>query len=164
MDSTTNKLRLFLYLRKNWLQRVTASFLSRKKYLRLETEADIITALLIPILSALFGGIAGIMLTYRTPDFIEKMNQLPDKGNPQTILLAGLIIGIIFALIFSLGALLLKSGIIHVFAPFLNGKGDISVIINWFIMFSSLVFSFCYLYMLSAIQRRTSFISQSSCW
>jgi hypothetical protein len=153
MDSTNNQVKAISVPEKNWLQRVTGILFEPEEIFKaLNRKPDIITALLIPILSALFGGIAGIMLTYRTPDFIEKMNQLPDKGNPQTILLAGLIIGIIFALIFSLGALLLKSGIIHVFAPFLNGKGDYKSLLSilGYSCFPSLVFSFLlFIYVLS---------------
>jgi len=125
MDSTNNQVKAISVSEKNWLQRVTGIFYEPEETFKsLNQKPDIITAILIPVVSSLVGGIAGIIITYRTPDFIDKMNKLQGTGNPQTIMMLGLVIGIIFALVGALGALFLKSGIIHVFAPFLNGKGD----------------------------------------
>ncbi len=125
MESNNNQTNGISVPRKNWLGRITGVFYEPAETFRqLDEKPDLITALLIPLVVTLISGSAGIILSFRNPEFMDKMSQMPDKANPQIFMWVGAIVGIIFALIWCLGSILLKSGIIHVIAPFMNGKGN----------------------------------------
>ncbi len=107
---------------KSFFQRITGIFFEPTSVFQaLDEKPDLITAIIIVAIATLIMSIGGVMLGFRNPETIEKFSKLPEN----TVMMAKYatpIIGGIFAIIFAIGLLLMKAGIIHVIVPFLDGK------------------------------------------
>lgn len=108
---------------KTFIQRITGIFFEPKStFEALDEKPDIVTAIVI-LLIASFIGFSGMMiLGFRNPDTIAKMNTIHDEKAMTIAKYAVPIVGGIFAMIFAIAMLLFKAAIIHVLVPFLDGK------------------------------------------
>jgi hypothetical protein len=115
--------------KKNYLQRVFGIFTSPKSVFQyIDEKPDLILSLLIPVIATILVSIASIMISFRSPQYLEAMKKMPESMS--TVMKYGApIIGAIFGIVFVLIILLIKAGIIHVIAPFLNGKGSFKKVV-----------------------------------
>lgn len=115
--------------KKSYLQRVFGMFTSpREVFKYIDEKPDLIRALLIPVLGAAMVSIAAIVQNFRNPQYIEAMKKMPESMS-NVMKYGGSIIGAIFGIVFMLIILLIQAGIIHVIAPFLNGKSTFKKLI-----------------------------------
>jgi hypothetical protein len=110
--------------KKNYLQRVIGIFSSPKSVFEyIDEKPDMILSLLIPVVATILIAIAAITVSFRSPQYLEAMKKMPESMS--TAMKYGApIIGGIFGIVFVIIILLIQAGIIHVIAPFLNGKGS----------------------------------------
>ncbi|MDI6784182.1 MAG: Yip1 family protein [bacterium] len=109
--------------KKSYLQRVFGMFTGPKEVFQyIDEKPEIILALLIPVLGTVMISIAAIVQNFRNPQYLEAMKQMPETMS-NVMKYGASVIGAIFGVVFVLIILLVQAGIIHVIAPFLNGKG-----------------------------------------
>ena len=97
-------------------------------YKYLDQKPDLSTALIITILAAMITSIAGVILQFRNPEFIANMNKMPEQ-TAAVMKYGAPIIGAVFGVIFGLIMFFIYAGIIHVIAPFLDGKSTFKKLI-----------------------------------
>ena len=110
--------------KKSYFQRVLGMFTSPGETFKyLDEKPDLIAALSVPVIGTILVAVASTIIGIRSPQFEESMKQMPESMS--TVMKYGApIIGAIFGVIFVLIVLLIKAGIVHVIAPFLNGKAS----------------------------------------
>jgi hypothetical protein len=115
--------------KKNYLQRVIGIFSSPKSVFQyIDEKPDLVLSLLIPVIATILVSIASITISFRSPQYLEAMKKMPESMS--TAMKYGApIIGGIFGIVFMLIIILIKAGIIHVIAPFLNGKGSFKKVV-----------------------------------
>jgi len=110
--------------KKSYLQRVFGMFTEpREVFQYIDEKPGIILALLIPVLATVMISVAAIVQNFRNPQYLETMKKMPETMS-NVMKYGASVIGAIFGVVFVLIILLVQAGIIHVIAPFLNGKGS----------------------------------------
>ncbi|MCX7918767.1 MAG: YIP1 family protein [bacterium] len=93
----------------------------KEEFRRVDEHPRVFQSILIPVVGTLLVSVANVIVGFRSPQFEEAMQKMPETMS--TVMKYGApIIGAIFGIIIMLMILLIKAGIIHVIAPFLNGK------------------------------------------
>jgi hypothetical protein len=115
--------------KKNYLQRVFGIFTSpRSVFEYIDEKPDMILSLLIPVIVTILVAIAAITMGFRSPEALERMKNMSESMSMFTKYGAPIILAI-FGTVFVLIIILIKAGIIHVIAPFLNGKGEFKKVV-----------------------------------
>jgi hypothetical protein len=110
--------------KKSYFQRVVGMFTSPGETFKyLDEKPDLIPALSVPIIGTILVAVASTIIGIRSPQFEESMSKMPESMT-NVMKYGAPIIGAIFGVIFVLIMLLIKTGIVHVIAPFLNGKAS----------------------------------------
>jgi hypothetical protein len=115
--------------KKNYLQRVIGIFTSPKSvFAYIDEKPDMVLSLLVPVIATILVAIAAITMQFRSPQYLETMKKMSESMSTGMKYGAS-IIGTIFGMVFVLVVILIKAGIIHVIAPFLNGKGSFKKVV-----------------------------------
>jgi hypothetical protein len=95
----------------------------REVFQYIDEKPDLILALLIPVIATAMISVAAIIQQFRNPQYLEAIKKMPESMS-NVMKYGAPVIGSIFGIVFMLIILLIQAGIIHVIAPFLNGKGS----------------------------------------
>ncbi|MFB3897954.1 MAG: Yip1 family protein [bacterium] len=110
--------------KKSYLQRVFGIFTSPKSVFQyIDEKPDLILSLLIPVIATILVMISGAIIGFRSPEALDGMKDLSESASMMVKYGATIVISI-FSVIFAVVFILIQAGIIHVIAPFLNGKGN----------------------------------------
>ena len=112
-----------------WYKRLFGVFYEPSKVFRsLDERPDWVWSLAIPILVTIILSTVAVFLAIRSPEYYKALEKFNDTQKQYASITA--YIGVVFAVIFRLGFIFLVGGIIHVIAPFMNGKSSYSRIIS----------------------------------
>lgn len=110
--------------KKSYLQRVFGMFTNPKSVFEyINEKPDLILSLLIPVIATILIMISGAIIGFRSPEALERMKNFSESTS-MMVKYGATIVMSIFAVIFAVIFILIQAGIIHVIAPFLNGKGN----------------------------------------
>jgi hypothetical protein len=111
------------------LSRITGIFYEPTSVFKsLDEKPDLIGAILIPVIAFLITSVTGVLLTFRNPEFLDKLTKMPEQAATITKY-GGPVIGGLFGVIGGLILFFIYAGIIHVIAPFLDGKSSFKKLI-----------------------------------